>query len=216
MSPDSVLFMAPFVALLAALLVRGRRGSAGLVALAGLGGAVYAARAHGAVATVPPLLVLIVGAVQALGGALADRRAVLSKDEEAMLAGPLAGLGRGDARRFLDQGLWMEGRAGDTLTREGDHVTHLYWLADGEAEVIANDKVVGRCASGQLIGEATILSPDPATATVRLSRDARFWCAPAKSLSAFLSAHPHTRHALEHGFTLSLKDKLDAMNKLVA
>lgn len=216
MGADSILFMAIFAAVLAALLVRGRRVTSGLLALAGLGGAYYAWQEHGAMAELLPVLVLIVGAVQSLGGALADRRAVLSKEEEVMLTGPLAGLGRGDARRFLDQGLWMDGRKGDTLTREGDHVTHLYWLAKGEAEVIANDKVVGRCGAGQLIGEATILSPDPATATVRLTKAARFWCAPAKALSAFLTAHPHTRHALEHGFTLSLKEKLDAMNKLRA
>ena len=208
------LFMAMFAAVLAALLVRPPRASRGLVAVAGAAGAYYGYEAHGPMAILLPVLVLIVAAVQSLGGVLADRRTTLNNDEEAMRAGPLAGLGRGDVRRFLDQGLWMHGHSGDTLTREGDHVTHLYWLAEGEAEVVANGTTVGRCGPGQLIGEATILSPDPATATVRLTRDARFWCAPAKALSAFLAAHPHTRHALEHGFTLSLKDKLDAMNKL--
>ncbi len=208
------LYMAMFAALLAALLLRPQRESRGLIALTGAAGAYYAFEAHGPMAVLPPVLVLIVAAVQSLGGVLADHRTKLNDDEEAMRAGPLAGLGRGDVRRFLYQGLWMHGHAGDTLTREGDHVTHLYWLAEGEAEVVASGKTVGRCGRGQLIGEATILSPDPATATVRLTRDARFWCAPAKALSAFLAAHPHTRHALEHGFTLSLKDKLDVMNKL--
>jgi hypothetical protein len=216
MSTASILFMTLFAAVLAALLVRSPRASSGLLALAGGLGAAFAWADLGAMALLLPVLVLIVGATRSLGGVLADRRAHLSAEEEKMLRGPLAGLGRGDARRFLDQGLWMEGRAGDTLTREGDKVTHLYWLAEGEAEVVANGAVVGRCGQGQLIGEATILSPDPATATVRLTRDARFWCAPAKALSAFLAAQPHTRHALEHGFTLSLKDKLDAMNKLKA
>jgi len=214
MTAVSLLFMAAFAAVLAALLLRSARASYGMLALAGLAGAIYAWEEHGAMAMLLPVLALIVGATRSLGGALADRRAVLSKDEEVMLAGPLASLGRADARRFLDQGLWMEGRSGDTLTREGDQVTHLYWLADGEAEVVAGKTVVGRCGARQLIGEATILSPDPATATVRLTRDSRFWCAPAKALSAFLAAQPHTRHALEHGFTLSLKEKLDAMNKL--
>lgn len=210
------LFMAMFAAVLAALLVRPPRASRGLVAAAGAAGAYYGYEAHGPMAMLLPVLVLIVAAVQSLGGVLADRRTTLNDDEEAMRAGPLAGLGRGDVRRFLDQGLWMHGHAGDTLTREGDKVTHLYWLAEGEAEVVANGATVGRCGRGQLIGEATILSPEPATATVRLTQNARFWCAPAKDLSAFLAAHPHTRHALEHGFTLSLKDKLDAMNKLKA
>ena len=159
-------------------------------------------------------LVMLVGGGQLLGGLFSNSRARLSEEEERMRQGPLSGLDRGDARRFLDQGMWMHGKAGDTLTREGDQVTHLYWLESGEAEVVANRSVVGRLRGGSLIGEATVLSPEPATATVRLTSDATFWCAPAKALSAFLAAQPHTRHALEHGFTLSLKDKLDAMNRL--
>lgn len=206
--------MALFAAVLAALFLRGRRATSAALALAGAIGAWLGWQIAGPMATALPLIVLIFGASQALGGLMAERGARLNDDEEAMRGGPLAGLGRGDVRRFLDQGLWMQGRAGDELTREGDKVTYLYWLAEGEAEVVAAGRVVGRCASGQLIGEATILSPDPATATVRLTRESRFWCAPAKALNAFLAAHPHTRHALEHGFTLSLKDKLDAMNRL--
>ena len=214
MASDLLLYMALFGALLASLLLRQRRAAKGAVALAGAIGLYYGWKHIGAMALLLPLLVMIVALVQALAGAVADRRTVLTADEEAMRAGPLAGLGRGDVRRFLDQGLWMTGRSGDTLTREGDQVAHLYWLADGEAEVVAGGATVGRLGPGKLVGEATILSPDPATATVRLTSDARFWCAPAKALSAFLAAHPHTRHALEHGFTLSLKEKLDAMNRL--
>ena len=213
MTTVAILFSVMMAAMLAALLLRAPRAVSGALALAGGIGAYYALRQHGPMTIVLPLIVLLVGGAQALGGMMADRRARLSPDEEEMRVGPLAGLGRGDARRFLDQGMWMHGDPGDTLTREGDQVAHLYWLADGEAEVIANGAVVGRCGPGQLVGEATVLSPEPATATVRLTRKSRFWCAPAKALSAYLAAQPHTRHALEHGFTLSLKDKLDAMNR---
>jgi hypothetical protein len=215
MTSLAILFTVISAASLAALLLP-MRAARGTIAVAGALGVWYGYQQHGAMAAVLPLLVFIVGASQALGGLLGDKRAQLTDDEERMRNGPLSGLGRGDARRFLDQGMWMHGRAGDTLTHEGDQVTHLYWLASGEAEVVAHKAVVGRLSSGSLIGEATILSPEPATATVRLTSDATFWCAPAKALSAFLSAHPHTRHALEHGFTLSLKDKLDAMNRLGA
>ena len=38
---------------------------------------------------------------------------------------------------LIDQGLWLTGTKGDVLTREGEPVDHLYYLADGEARVMS-------------------------------------------------------------------------------
>ena len=48
-----------------------------------------------------------------------------------MLGGPLAGLGRAQARRLLDQGIWMDGRPGDVLIREGEQAAQLYLSRQG-------------------------------------------------------------------------------------
>ena len=48
-----------------------------------------------------------------------------------MLEGPLAGLGRAQARRLIDQGMWIDGRSGDVLIREGEPAAQLYYLASG-------------------------------------------------------------------------------------
>ena len=73
-----------------------------------------------------------------------------------------------------------------------------------------------RVGAGQLIGEATVLGNALASATVRLSAPSRIWCAQGSTLEAYLAANPDARHALDHGFTLSLRDKLEAMNRAAA
>jgi hypothetical protein len=216
MTATTVLFQACFLALLCAMLVRSVRANHALIGLAGIAGLVVAAREQGAMEMLAPFLVALVALVQVGSRLLADRRAKFSGDEEAMLTGPLAGLTRARARHFLDQGFWMTGRAGDVLTREGEEVGQLYYLASGEAKVMSHGHLVGTLRSGQLIGEATILSADAATATVTVTQASRFWCAPAKTLNAYLAANDDVRHVLEHGFNQSLRAKLQAMNRASA
>ena len=133
-----------------------------------------------------------------------------------MLEGPLAGLCRAQARRLIDQGIWIEGRPGDVLIREGEPAAQLYYLASGAADVHSRGKLVGRAVPGQLLGEATVLGESAAIATVTLTEPSRFWCAQGRSLNAYLAANPDARHALEHGFTVSLRQKLDAMNRAMS
>lgn len=148
---------------------------------------------------------------------LLDRARVrFSPDEEAMLTGVLAGLPSSRARHLLDQGFWLSGRDGDTLTREDEPVSHLFYLASGEARVMSHGRQVGTCRAGDLIGEVTVLSGDQASATVTLNGPARFWCAPATVLRPYLEAHDDVRRALEQGFTASLRTKLRKSNDAIA
>lgn len=142
-----------------------------------------------------------------------NKKVRFNADEEALLTGLLADLPRARARHLLDQGFWLNGREGDVLTREEETVNHLFYLAAGEARVTSHGRQVGVCRAGDLIGEVTVLSGDRASATVTLSGPARFWCAPATELRPYLEAHEDVRHALEKGFTASLKSKLRASNE---
>ncbi|NNM77647.1 cyclic nucleotide-binding domain-containing protein [Sphingomonas sp. ID1715] len=139
-----------------------------------------------------------------------------TSEEEPMLQALLAGLPRARARHFLDQGLWLTGKAGETLIREGEAVTHLFYIAEGDAEVSSGGKAVGRVGAGDLVGEVTVLSGETASATVTLQSAARLWCAPAKSLRLYLDAHHDVRHAVEVSFAAALRHKLQEMNKAVA
>lgn len=137
-------------------------------------------------------------------------------DERAMVETLFNELPKTRARHLLDQGDWLHGEKGDMLTREGEPVDHLYYLAEGEARVLSGDVEVGRCGKGDLVGELTVLSGETATATVVLDTHARFWCAPADDLRPYVEAHEEIRRAIEHGFATVLKAKLRASNRRIA
>jgi hypothetical protein len=152
-----------------------------------------------------------------LGRNLWERRNIrFSDDEKKMIESLVAGLSQSGARHLIDQGLWLTGRKGDVLTREGEPVDHLYYLADGEARVMSMGRQVGTCRAGDLIGELTVLSGETASATVILDGPARFWCAPAENLKPYVEAHEDIRRAIEHGFATALKAKLRASNRTIA
>jgi hypothetical protein len=145
-----------------------------------------------------------------------DNNVRFSADEQQMIATLFDELPRSRARHLVDQGIWLAGKPGDVLTREGEPVDHLYYLAEGEARVLAMGQQVGLCRPGDLIGELTVLSGETASATVILLTKARFWCAPAEDLRPYVEAHEDIRRAIEHGFATVLKAKLRASNRTIA
>lgn len=207
------LYILIFAAALGAVVARSRLVSHMLLGVTGVAGLAYGIGPHGFLGVVLPFLILVIATVQAASGLVANRSAKFDADEKQMLAGPLSGLGRAQARRLIDQGIWMNGRTGDVLIREGEPAAQLYYLASGGADVHVREKLVGRATPGQLLGEATVLGQAAAIATVTLSQASRFWCAQGRALNAFLAANPDARHALEHGFNVSLRQKLEAMNR---
>ena len=210
------LFIAMFAASLAALVARSRMANHLWLGVAGAIGLAYGLTQHGLFAAVLPTVILVVAIFQAANAFMANGAARFTEEEERMLAGPLAGLGRAPARRLLDQGLWLTGRPGEILTREGEQAGQLIYLDYGGADVRTRGRLVGRVGPGQLVGEAAVLGDTPATATVTLTAPSRFWCAQGKPLNAYLAANPDALHALEHGFTMSLRQKLEAMNAAAA
>lgn len=207
------LFLAIFAALLVSLLWRSERGGLAAIAIAGIIGSAYGYTTHGAYAVVLPVLVALIGGVQAGRGLIAGRGARFEQHEMPLRRGPFRKLNRATARHLIDQGLWIDADKGDVLTHEGKPVSHLHWLAEGEAEVLVEDTPTGTCNAQSFIGEATIFSREPATGTVRLRSDARLWSIEADALRAYTEANPDVRQILYHGFTLSLAEKLDAMNR---
>ena len=55
-----------------------------------------------------------------------DNAVRFTPDEQHMMDSLFDGLPRSRARHLVDQGVWISGKAGDTLTREGEPVDHLY------------------------------------------------------------------------------------------
>ncbi|HZG47155.1 MAG TPA: cyclic nucleotide-binding domain-containing protein [Allosphingosinicella sp.] len=147
----------------------------------------------------------IIGAAVLLGlallifisGLVAASRVRLSAEEQAMAGGLLSGIGRGQARHFIDQGYWLNGRPGEVLLREGEPVTQFCYLAEGEARVQMAGRPIGFCRGGDVIGGLGFFSGEAAGATVILATPARFWCAPAERLTPYFEAHTHLRRTIQ-------------------
>lgn len=163
-----------------------------------------------------PLALLTIGIVLYVNDVVSARAARLTPEETAMAARLLPGVPTVRARHLIDQGLWLNGHAGDVLTTEGEPVGHLYFLSEGEAAVISGDRQVATCRAGDLIGELTVLTGEPASATVTLSGPARFWCASAAQLRPYLAAHDEVSRVIERSISEALKSKLRASNRAVA
>lgn len=216
MTTALALYIGIFAAVLFALVARRRFFNHIMLGVAGALGLIYGITAHGMLGVILPFLIVIIAGVQATSVAGANRAARFNDEERTMFDGPLKGLGKAQARRLIDQGMWIDGRKGDVLIREGEPAAQLFFLATGGGEVHSRGKLVGRIVPGQLAGEATVLGEAAAIATVTLTEPSRFWCAQGNSLNAYLAANPDARHALEHSFNVSLRQKLDAMNRAAA
>lgn len=149
-------------------------------------------------------------------GIVGRRHVELSAEDKALLDSLVAGLSKTRARHLIEQGMWLSGKAGDVLTREGEPVERLCYLAEGDAKVESMGRQVGTCHAGDLVGELSVLSGDPASATVTLTGPARFWCAPSANLRPYVEANEDIRRAIEHGFATALKAKLRASNRALA
>lgn len=187
------------------------------IALSAAIGLIHAIAFSGDIATMGWMGLLLACCLVVLGrDFIASRRVRFNAEEEAMLAGFLTGIPRHTARHLIDGGVWLNGSMGDELTREGLPVERVTFLASGEALVLSEDRHVATCRKGDLVGEASILTGEPATATVRLAGAARFWCMPAETLRAYLDADPDLRAMLERSFASAVRGKLHATNRAMA
>jgi CRP-like cAMP-binding protein len=216
-TPEAIVLQLSYALLVAAVLAPRMTPLRVLVALAAAAGLVRALVWTADLVTAIWMGILLVASLALLARTFFDRRRERFTDEESRMLQSLAsGVSQHRARHLMDQGLWLGGKAGDVLTREGEPVTHLYYLAEGEARVMTLGQQVGTCRPGDLIGELTVLSGEMASATVILNMPARFWCAPAENLKPYLEAHDDIRRAIEHGFASALKAKLRASNRAIA
>jgi Cyclic nucleotide-binding domain len=215
-STESLVAQLPFLLLVLAMFQRRPNRIRAVVAVAAVVGLLHAVLVDREAVAALCWGLLAAATLLLLGRRLYQNKKVrFTPEEEVMAASLLAGLPPARARHLLDQGFWLTGKAGDILTREDEPVSHLFYLASGEARVTSHGRQVGTCRAGDLIGEVTVLSGDQASATVVLAGPARFWCAPATVLRPYLDAHEEVRRAIEHGFADSLRAKLRASNETI-
>jgi NTE family protein len=78
-----------------------------------------------------------------------------------------AGLERGEVDRVLGLAASKMFPAGATVLAEGDSPSGLYLLDAGRADVLVGDEVIGDAGPGDVLGEVSLLTGLPVSATVR-------------------------------------------------
>ncbi len=64
--------------------------------------------------------------------------------------------------------------ANQTLFREGDHGSTMYVLIRGSAEIVIGGRLMEVLLPGNIVGEMSVVSPGPRSATVTASEDCEF------------------------------------------
>ncbi|MFK7876591.1 MAG: Crp/Fnr family transcriptional regulator [Paracoccaceae bacterium] len=157
-------------------------------------------------------LLVIVNVAQILRVHWRSLRARFTEVEAAFVADHLPGLTRGDARALLDKGVWHSADVGDILATQGAPITHLHYVATGKADVINNDTRVAECRPGSFVGEMTVLTGGPATATVQVCESAMLWQVRADVLRKVLAGRDPSAAELEAAFARNYRTKLAQMN----
>jgi hypothetical protein len=136
-----------------------------------------------------------------------------NEDERAFYTQLVAELEPRQVRRLLRRGLWRDGEAGTRLTCQGEVVPNLIFLKNGRADVLVDDRRVGSCNAGSLIGEISIRSGAPATATVVATEPIRYLALDRRGLQSIMKADPEIERAIDRVSQRSLEFKLVRMNK---
>ena len=155
-------------------------------------------------------------AVNAVQIAMITYRNMLTRfneDERAFYTELVSELEPHQVRRLLRRALWRNGEAGTCLTHQGEVVPSLIFLKKGRADVLVDNRRVGACYAGSLIGEISIRSGTPATATVVATEPIRYLALDRKELKSIMKCDPAIERAIDRVTQQSLEFKLVRMNK---
>ena len=101
--------------------------------------------------------------------------------------------------RFLTEGA--------ELCRQGDFENEVFLIVDGEAEVIIDDRSVGRTRVGEVVGELAMLGNGRRAATLLVIKPMRVLVVDPREVDSVLAADPSSAQRLsQHGDIKSDQD----------
>jgi CRP-like cAMP-binding protein len=113
-----------------------------------------------------------------------------------------------DVRRLLQLGRWVDALPEVVVTRQGEPVTDLIFIVSGMVHVAVDGHRVASCGPGHFIGEISVATGGPATATSTISTPTRYLAFDAVTLRRLLDGGSEAGRAMEHAFRHGLREKL--------
>ncbi len=136
-----------------------------------------------------------------------------SEEERVFLSAHFSTLPPHLARKFLKLGRWQTVSPGTVLTRQGQPVHELVYMATGRAAVRAHGADVAALSPGALIGELTVMHGAEATADVELMEEARVFTLPRAALIRELEADHDFSLAVSGALQVEAQRKVDLANR---
>ena len=136
-----------------------------------------------------------------------------SAEEDHFVSNMPAGIERSSIKRLLELADLKAVGADETLTREGEPVKTLMYVADGIVKIEHEGRVVAICGPGDYIGELSYLSGKPASATAIVVKPARVLAFEQAKLTAAIKGDAPLRRTLESALNRNLAGKLVRSNE---
>jgi len=134
--------------------------------------------------------------------------------------GILAGLSDPSLEKLAPYGRCHRFPAGIEIIREGEAQDRFYVVVTGELAVSAQaggrDVLLSVAGEGECLGELNLLEPGPATASVRVVKDATMWSMDIGELRNYLFEHTDGAGVLLTGMATCLSKRLRHANQLIA
>ena len=133
--------------------------------------------------------------------------------------GILVGLGQRSLDNLASFGHYHHVPAGTEIIREGDLQDRFYVVISGELSVSAhcagNDIALSVAMPGECLGELSLLEPGPASASIRVKKDAVLWSMDIEELRAYILDDTGDAGILLMGMASCLSYRLRKANVLI-
>lgn len=145
-----------------------------------------------------------------------NRMARFTADERAFYETAVPSLEPRDARKLLHAGKWLEAPPGTILAVEGQPVEQLAFIVAGAVDIRVANRNVAEVGPNGFIGEISVSTGGPATATAVARTPVRYLAFDAPFLRKLLDGSDEIGRAVELAFRHGLRDKLMRANTAMA
>ena len=137
-----------------------------------------------------------------------NRKRALSEEERIVVNALLPKADMRAVRRILKLGVMREVPPETVLIKQGEMVPELIVMTRGAVQVEKDGRIIGACGEGDFLGEMSLLSGEPATATVMVTNPAHYMSVERSRFRVFLDRNPDIRHTVQASFNRNLMAKL--------